>query len=90
MIVVVLAFLIFGYIIVQRALLYWTFPKTVTIEVVYKKAMPYPVVTICNQNFFRWVALREKVPDVLSCCHTKRRTGARGRARPSFGMTPNT
>ncbi len=28
---------------------------------------------------------REKVPKVLSRCHTKRRTG---RARPSFGMTP--
>ena len=35
-----------------------------------------------------WAALREKVPNVLSHCHTKRRTGARGRARPSFGMTP--
>ncbi len=33
-------------------------------------------------------ALHEKVPNVLSCCHTKRRTGAQGRARPSFGMTP--
>ncbi len=54
MIVVVFAFVIFGYIIVQRALQYWTFPKTVTIEVVYRKAMPYPVVTICNQNFFRY------------------------------------
>ena len=30
----------------------------------------------------------KKVPNVLSRCHTKRRTGARGRARPSFGMTP--
>ncbi len=35
-----------------------------------------------------WAALREKVPNVLSRCHTKRRTGARGRDRPSFGMTP--
>ncbi len=35
-----------------------------------------------------WAALREKVPNVLSRCHTKIRTGARGRARPSFGMTP--
>ena len=26
--------------------------------------------------------------NVLSHCHTKRRTGARGRARPSFDMTP--
>ena len=28
------------------------------------------------------------VPHALSLCHTKRRTGTRGRARPSFGMTP--
>ncbi len=30
----------------------------------------------------------ENVPKGLSRCHTKRRTGARGRARPSYGMTP--
>ena len=35
-----------------------------------------------------WAALREKVPNVFSRCRTKRRTGANGRARPSFGMTP--
>ena len=35
-----------------------------------------------------WAALREKVSNGLSRCHTKRRTGALGRARPSFGMTP--
>ncbi len=38
-----------------------------------------------------WAALREKVPNVLSRCQTKRRMGARGRAHPSFqsfGMTP--
>ncbi len=34
------------------------------------------------------VEKREKAPYGLSRCHTKRRTGARGRARPSFGMTP--
>ncbi len=34
------------------------------------------------------VVLCEKVPNVLGRCHTKRRTGARGRAQPPFGMTP--
>ncbi len=29
-----------------------------------------------------------KVPNILSRCHAKCRTGARGHARPSFGMTP--
>ncbi len=36
----------------------------------------------------KWVRLHKKVPYGLSRCHTKRRTGARGRACPSFGMTP--
>ncbi len=35
-----------------------------------------------------WAVSCEKIPYVLSRCHTKRRTDARGRARPSFGMTP--
>ncbi len=29
-----------------------------------------------------------KIPNVLSRCHTKRRTGTCGNACPSFGMTP--
>ncbi len=33
-------------------------------------------------------ALSEKVPNVLSRCHTKRRTDTQGRPHPSFGMTP--
>ena len=39
----------------------------------------------CKHN---WVVLREKVPNVQSRCHTKRRMGVCGCARPSFGMTP--
>ena len=31
-----------------------------------------------------WVAVHEKASYVLSRCHTKRRTGARGRDRPFF------
>ena len=33
-------------------------------------------------SILTWVASREKVPYGLSRCHTKRRTGVRGRARP--------
>ena len=33
-------------------------------------------------------AARERVPNVLSRCHTKRRTSVCGRARPSFGIKP--
>ncbi len=35
------------------------------------------------------VVSREKVPNVLSRWHTKRKIGARGSAHPSFGMTPD-
>ena len=41
-----------------------------------------------SQYFYIWAVLREKVLNVLSRCHTKRRTGTRGRAHPSFGITP--
>ena len=36
----------------------------------------------------KWVALREKVLNILSRRHTKRRTGTRGFACPSFGRRP--
>ena len=35
-----------------------------------------------------WVVLRKTVPNALSWCHTKRRTGAHGRVHPSLSMTP--
>ncbi len=35
-----------------------------------------------------WAPSCKKVPYGLSCCHTKRRMGARGRTHCSFGMTP--
>ncbi len=41
-----------------------------------------------NKACEMWAELSKKVPYVLSHCHTKRRTGAWGRACPSFGMTP--
>ncbi len=44
----------------------------------------YDSIIICDA----FTVLREKVPNVLSCCHTKSRMGARGHAHPSFGVTP--
>ncbi len=41
----------------------------------------------CKFRFNIWAASREKVPNVLSRCHTNRRAGAATLARPSFGMT---
>ncbi len=45
------------------------------------------VMTSCYLRQDMWSALRIKVLYGLSRCHTKRRTDARGRAHPSFGMT---
>ncbi len=41
---------------------------------------------IARARYVTWAALRKKVPNVLSRRHTKRRMGAQGRTRPSFGM----
>ncbi len=46
------------------------------------------VLTSCYMGHYRWAALREKIPYVLSRCHTKGRMGACGRAHLSFGMIP--
>ena len=48
------------------------------------KAARDPIVSLL---ILIWAALHEKVPNVLSRCHTKRWTGVRGRTGPSFGMT---
>ncbi len=48
---------------------------------------PPTYAAVCKGNVI-WVALRKKVPNVLSRCHTKRKTDACGSACPSFGMTP--
>ncbi len=32
-----------------------------------------------NISYVKWAALRKKVPNLMSCCHTKRRTGVCGK-----------
>ena len=46
----------FGYIIYHRVDKYLAYDKNVNVEVVYKNRSDFPAVTICNQNFLRFVA----------------------------------
>ncbi len=51
---------------------------------------PWPHLMLASEQVHTtptWAASREKVPNVLCRCHTKRRMGACSRAHPSFGMT---
>ncbi len=45
-------------------------------------------ISLCARVYCCVKAPREKVPNVLSQCQTKRGIGARGCAHPSFGITP--
>ena len=36
---------------------YFTYPKTVDIDIKYNTSMRFPAVTFCNQNPFRYVAV---------------------------------
>ncbi len=44
-------------------------------------------VTLLLTSYIRMMSCK-KVPNGLSCCHTKRMIGMATRAHPSFGMTP--
>ena len=37
----------------QRLQRYFEYPKSVLVEVDYQQELPFPAVTICNQNLFR-------------------------------------
>ena len=48
------AILIFLYLIGQQLQKYFEYPKSVLVEVDYQSQLPFPAVTVCNQNLFRW------------------------------------
>ncbi len=49
---------------------------------------PLSILTQCSIRCGHFLSRNcKKVPNVLSHCHTKRRTGAHGRVHLSFGMT---
>ena len=48
---------LFCYLFIQRLNYHFTFPKAVNVEVIYNKTLPFPAVTVCNQNLFRLVCI---------------------------------
>ena len=53
--VVVTSFSLLMYVLTSRLLLYWDYTSRVNVEITYMKKMPFPAVTICNDNIFRWI-----------------------------------
>ena len=44
---------VFIYVMASRVEKLNTHPKAVNVEIVHPKSLPFPTVTICNQNYFR-------------------------------------
>ena len=55
LLIVVGAFASFTAIIVSRVVHFYSYPKTVNVEVIFADSLRFPAVTICNQNFMRYV-----------------------------------
>ena len=47
---------------IERLLLYYSYPRRVNVQLTYMKEMEFPTVTICNQNLFRYVLPNEYRP----------------------------
>ena len=45
---------VFLYVFIQRLLFYFQYTTRVDIQVVYQEELPFPAVTICNQNMLRY------------------------------------
>ncbi len=65
---------VFLYLVVTRLLkLTVEFPKAVNVDVSYGDLLPFPTVTVCNQNFFKYVCrtfklcLRFKLLECRNC-----------------------
>ena len=48
------ALIAFLYLMITRLQHYYLFTKTVNVDVTYKEDLPFPAVTVCNQNTFRY------------------------------------
>ncbi len=44
---------VFSYILVLRVSYFLEYPPAVNVEILYAKSLPFPTVTVCNQNFLR-------------------------------------
>ncbi len=48
------AFTLFLSLAITRLTYFFTYPKSVNVEVTYEESLPFPAVTLCNQNIFRY------------------------------------
>ena len=55
LLLVLSAITLFSYILVSRCLHYFDYPSAVNVEILYPPSVPFPAITICNQNFMRYV-----------------------------------
>ncbi len=46
---------VFIYLMIARLIYYYRYPMAVSLDVNYEESLPFPVVTICNQNMFKYV-----------------------------------
>ena len=54
--VLIAVYVIFSYFLALRIIRYYEYATTLHVEETYVDKLPFPTVTICNQNKFRWVA----------------------------------
>ena len=52
---IISAFLLLIYITITNLTTFFTYPKSVNVEVNYKSPLTFPAVTVCNYNSHRWV-----------------------------------
>ena len=57
MMIILCACGLFAYLATSRLQIYFQRPKIVSVEVTYTENLPFPAVTICNQNAYRLVTL---------------------------------
>jgi hypothetical protein len=48
---------VFAYALTDRILNYYTYPTNIDLNVGFWERVPFPAVTICNQNNYRYVAM---------------------------------
>ena len=58
MIVVVSVILIFTYAIASRLLHYYEYPSNIQVETGYLDKLPFPTVTVCNKNPYRYLFIK--------------------------------
>ena len=56
---VAFGFVVASYLIVERLVYYFTYPIATDMDFVSANTIPYPQITLCNNNFFKKSAVKE-------------------------------